>query len=247
MNKDEVLQNLKKYNLDSEKFIIIGSASLVMHGLKDSCADIDIAVSREYNDYLLDKFTCRFDANVDGYDIYMIDDIINFSNHYYDEFKGQKIDGYWVQTLDEVLNLKRKLNREKDKKDIELILNYLNQDINSLALAYLGDATYELYIRKYLTSKGNYKVKELGEKAKDYVSAKAQSNYLDKMVEDKFLTKEEEDIVRRARNHKVLSHPKNTSIIAYKKATGLEALLGYHETKNNQKRINEIMKYIVGD
>ena len=124
----------------------------------------------------------------------------------------------------------------------EKILN-----INSLAFAYLGDATYELYIRKYLTKKGNYKVKELQKMAVDYVSAKAQSNFLDKMTQDDFLTEDELEIVKRARNHKVLSHPKNTSIIVYKKATGLEALLGYLELNDNKSRINEIMKYIVGD
>ena len=67
------------------------------------------------------------------------------------------------------------------------------------------------------------------------------------MIEENYLTKEELEIVKRARNHKVLSHPKKTSIITYKKATGLEALIGYLELSNKQQRINQIMKYIVGD
>lgn len=119
--------------------------------------------------------------------------------------------------------------------------------INSLALAYLGDAVYEIYIRKYLVSKGNYKVKDLQEMAIKYVSAKAQSNFLDKMMENKFLTEEETQIVIRARNHKTTSHPKNTSIIVYKKATGLEALIGYLKINENENRIQEIMEYIVGE
>ena len=120
------------------------------------------------------------------------------------------------------------------------------ENINSLALAYLGDAVYEVYIRKHLIS-GNYKVKNLQEKAIKYVSAKGQSYYLDKMISDNFLNEDELLVVKRARNHKVLSHPKNTSIIVYKKATGLEALIGFLEISSNQKRIDEIMKYIVGD
>lgn len=123
----------------------------------------------------------------------------------------------------------------------------MNKDLNSLALAYLGDATYELYIRKYLTNKGNYKVKDLQEMAIKYVSAKAQSNFLDKLIENNLLTDNELEIIKRARNHKVLSHPKNTSIIVYKKATGLEALFGYLELNNNNQRIKEIIKYIVGE
>ena len=67
------------------------------------------------------------------------------------------------------------------------------------------------------------------------------------MISDNFLNEDELLVVKRARNHKVLSHPKNTSIIVYKKATGLEALIGFLEISSNQKRIDEIMKYIVGD
>ena len=111
--------------------------------------------------------------------------------------KEKTIENYLVQTPEEVLKLKKTLNRKKDQNDIKLILNYLNiLNINSLALAYLGDATYELYIRKYLTKKGNYKVKDLQEMAIKYVSAKAQSNFLDKMIEDNFLTSEELEIVK---------------------------------------------------
>ena len=248
MNKTELLNLLKKYNLDNKNIIIIGSAALVLNGIKETCQDIDIAVTKEYNDILLRSFNCTFEREIEHHKVYFIDDIINFSTHYYNEFKGKIIENYLVQTPEEVLKLKRTLNRAKDQTDIKLILNYLNNlNINSLALAYLGDATYELHIRKYLTQKGNYKVKDLQSMAIGYVSAKAQSAFLDKMIENNFLTNEELEIIKRARNHKVLSHPKNTSIITYKKATGLEALLGYLEKTNNQNRINEIMKYIVGD
>ena len=248
MNKEQILSTLKKYYLDNQKFIIIGSAALVLKGLKEECKDIDIAVTKEYNEYLLDTFDCTFEKEIDGYKVYYIDNIINFSVHYYNDYKGEIIDNYLVQTPKEVLELKRKLNRPKDKKDINLILNYLNKlNINSLELAYLGDAVYELFIRKYLVNKGNIKVNDLQVQAINYVSAKAQSHFLDKMIQNDFLNTEELDIVKRARNHKVLSHPKNTSIIVYKKATGLEALLGYHELAQNKKRIEEIMKYIVGD
>ena len=120
-------------------------------------------------------------------------------------------------------------------------------DSNSLSLAYLGDAVYELYIRTYLLSKGNYKVGDLQNMAVKYVSAKAQSAFLDKMIDDNFLTEEELTIVKRARNHKSHQSPKHTDIITYKKSTGLEALIGYLKLTNNEIRIEEIMKYIVGE
>ena len=120
-------------------------------------------------------------------------------------------------------------------------------DSNSLSLAYLGDAVYELYIRTYLLSKGNYKVGDLQNMAVKYVSAKAQSAFLDKMIDDNFLTEEELTIVKRASNHKSHKSPKHTDIITYKKSTGLEALIGYLKLTKNEIRIEEIMKYIVGE
>lgn len=113
------------------------------------------------------------------------------------------------------------------------------KDRNSLALAYIGDAIYEVYIREYLLNQGLEKVNKLQKEATKYVSAKGQANYLKMMIDDNFLMEEEVTIVTRARNHKTNSHPKNTDIITYKNATGLEALIGclYLE-----KSIVELMK-----
>lgn len=117
-------------------------------------------------------------------------------------------------------------------------------NLNSLALAYLGDAIYELYIRKYLLSKNIVKVKELQKEAVNYVSAKSQANFLNKMIDDNFLTDEEIDIVKRARNHKSHSS-KSTDIVTYKHSTGLEALIGYLSLENKNNRIDEIMNFIL--
>ena len=65
------------------------------------------------------------------------------------------------------------------------------------------------------------------------------------MLDEGFLSEEEITIVKRARNYKTTSHPKSCDIITYKYATGLEALIGYLELKNNKERINEIMKFIL--
>ena len=116
--------------------------------------------------------------------------------------------------------------------------------INSLALAYLGDAIYEVYVRKHLLDNNISKVNELQKNAVKYVSARGQSGYLNLMIENSFLTEEELEIVKRARNHKSHSQPKNTDIITYKHATGLEALIGYLYLCNNIDRINDIINYI---
>ena len=61
--------------------------------------------------------------NIDGYDVWFIDKLINFSNHYYGEIEYIELFGYKIQTIDSVLKLKKNLNRLKDKKDIKKILD----------------------------------------------------------------------------------------------------------------------------
>jgi len=121
------------------------------------------------------------------------------------------------------------------------------KEINALALAYLGDAIYEIYIRKYLIDNGIVKVKELQQEAIKYVSANGQAKYLKKLIEQNYFTEEEINIINRGRNHKSSRHPKSTDIITYKYATGFETLLGYLYLENRIDRINDIMKEIVGD
>ena len=116
-------------------------------------------------------------------------------------------------------------------------------NIGSLALAYLGDSIYEVYVRKYLINKKILKVNDLQKEATKYVSARGQASYLQKMLDNNFLTEDEINI--RARNHKSHAHPKNTDIITYKHATGLEALIGSLYLDNKIDRIAEIMNYIL--
>ena len=116
--------------------------------------------------------------------------------------------------------------------------------VNSLVLAYIGDALYEEYIRMYLIGKKINKVNDLQKVSINYVSAKRQAFFLDKMLELSFFNTEELDVIKRARNAKSHSNPKGCSVIEYKKATALEALIGYLKLEDRKTRIDEIMKII---
>ena len=119
-------------------------------------------------------------------------------------------------------------------------------EINAGALAYVGDAIYELIIRKYLISTKLNSVNKLQNESIKYVSAKAQAKFLDKIIDANILTKEELSTVSRARNYKPNSKPKNTDIKTYKKATALEALFGMLYLSNNKDRLEIITKEILG-
>ena len=117
--------------------------------------------------------------------------------------------------------------------------------VNSLVLAYLGDAVYEEYIRMYLTRKKINKVNDLQKESINYVSAKRQAYFLDKMLDSDFFNEEEISVIKRARNAKSHPNPKGCSVIEYKKATAIEALIGYLKLSNRMDRIDEVMNYIV--
>ena len=113
-------------------------------------------------------------------------------------------------------------------------------EYSSLALAYLGDAVYELYVRNYLLSKGNYSVNELHKAAVCYVQAKAQSDAVTALESE--LTEEEMRVYKRGRNAKPATLPKNANVGDYHRATGFEALAGYLYLQGNTKRLNQLFE-----
>lgn len=118
-------------------------------------------------------------------------------------------------------------------------------NINVLALAYMGDAIYETYVRDYLIKNNIVKVNELQEESIKYVSARSQAEILKRLIDLRYFSDEELDIIYRARNHKCNHKPKNTDIITYKNATGLEALVGYLYFEKNNDRIDDIMSKVI--
>ena len=84
MNKEEILKVLKKYNFDKDKYIVISGAAMVLLGIKESTSDIDISVTKDYYDYLLENYNCTFEkVNEYNNKVYFIDNIINFGFDYY--------------------------------------------------------------------------------------------------------------------------------------------------------------------
>ena len=113
-------------------------------------------------------------------------------------------------------------------------------------MAFLGDAIYEVYIRKYLLSKGITKIGELQKESIKFVSANGQRQILERIIDNNYLTNEEIEIVKWGRNAKG-PRSKKKDIISYRLATGLEALIGYLSINKQEQRIEEIMNYILGD
>lgn len=119
------------------------------------------------------------------------------------------------------------------------------KQLNALALAYMGDAVLEVFVREHLLKSGQVRPQRLHRLATNYVSAKAQANVLHKLREDNFFNEEEEAVLRRGRNAKSPTIPKNTNVQTYRYSTALEALIGYHYLQKNDERIHSIISAMI--
>ena len=97
--------------------------------------------------------------------------------------------------------------------------------MNGLTLAYIGDAYYELRIRKYLINQGITSVNLLHKNAILFTKGEAQSKIIEYFIEQELLTEDEMSYYKRGRN---ASGPgrKNIDAKTYHQATGFEALIG---------------------
>ncbi len=113
----------------------------------------------------------------------------------------------------------------------------------NLKYAYLGDAYYELSIRKYLYNKyPSFSMDAMHKENTFFSCCGMQSVIIKQLQNDSFLTQEEENIFKLARNEKTTSHPKNFTVNEYRNATGFEAVIGYLLLNDKYARADEIIK-----
>ena len=113
------------------------------------------------------------------------------------------------------------------------------RNINTTALAYMGDSVYEVYVRKHVMETGVVDANRLHKMGVTYVKAEAQAYAIKKIFEE--LSEEEKALVKRSRNRKAATKAKNADIITYKWATAFESLIGFLYLTDNIKRLEEII------
>ena len=110
------------------------------------------------------------------------------------------------------------------------------------ALAFLGDAVYEILVRERIVHRANMPVNKLHLQAVEQVRASYQSKAYE--VVEPVLTEEELAALKRGRNISSIKPPKNGTMQDYRRATGLECLFGYLYLKGEIQRINELFLMI---
>lgn len=109
--------------------------------------------------------------------------------------------------------------------------------LNGANLAYIGDAYYELRIRKYLIGKDITNQNKLHKLATKYVSASGHYKIMNYLIDK--LTTDEVAIYKRGRNKS--STRRNLKNEEYLASSGFESLIGYLYLNDNFDRLDEII------
>lgn len=141
MNFQAQFNSLKKLNLPTDQFVVVGSGSLSVRGIRESL-DLDVIVTQSLWGEMTKKYLVRINSfGAEDLDLENEIEILNPVQSIFGNSgiipveqifeKADLFDGIKFINLDHLSKIKLKLNREKDLKDIELINQYLS-DLNRI-------------------------------------------------------------------------------------------------------------------
>ena len=116
------------------------------------------------------------------------------------------------------------------------------RETNGVVLAYLGDAVWELEVRKYWISKG-LNLRNLNRRVKECVNAKKKSQLYREIFPN--LEEKYQMLGNRAKNGNIKSFPRSCSVQEYREATAFEALIAGFYTDGRIDLIENTLKLCV--
>lgn len=130
MNKEELINLIKTLKISKEEFWILSSGALVLRGIFPDAGDLDIAVTNKgmeelKNNYTLIPKNCglgQFYKVTENVECVCDGDKENL------EFQPEKIGEFYVQNIYQYLNFLKNSEREKDKKRIPLVEEYIKNN-----------------------------------------------------------------------------------------------------------------------
>ena len=120
LDKKQIIARLEELHLDDTKYWLITGGALVLYGLREQTSDIDLGCTSDLAD-LLQQEGFPVERMPDGTrKIVVAEDVEIFENWLED--KVERFEGVPVISIRGLIEMKRALGREKDFRDIQLIL-----------------------------------------------------------------------------------------------------------------------------
>lgn len=116
--------------------------------------------------------------------------------------------------------------------------------LGGAALAYVGDAVLEIYVREMIIAEGLTDTGKMSAEAQKLVRAEKQSELVDALLP--LLTEDENEIYKLGRNYKPSSKPRHAGAVEYHRASGFEAVFGYLHLIGSDSRAHELFDAVYG-
>lgn len=123
MKKGDILKKLRAFPLDPDGYWVVAGAAMVLYGIREETADIDLGCTPKTADRL-EKAGYPYRKTRNGRRWFIIgDDIEIFEDWLFDRVVS--VEGVPIISIQGLIELKRDLGREKDLVDLERIEQYL--------------------------------------------------------------------------------------------------------------------------
>ena len=127
MRKSDVIAKLQEFPYDPKEYWVVAGAAMVLYGIREECTDIDLGCTSKLADRLEEE-GYLFKTGPDGSRCFRIGgDVEIFENWLRDSITH--VEGIPVVSLNGLIEMKQELGREKDLRDIRLILAYMQREL----------------------------------------------------------------------------------------------------------------------
>ena len=118
---------MKEFPYDTKDYWVIAGAAMVLYEIREECSDIDLGCTKKLADQL-EADGYLYKTTSDGNRCFRIrNDIEVFENWLKDTITH--VEDIPVVTLTGLIEMKQELGREKDLRDIRLILAYMQREL----------------------------------------------------------------------------------------------------------------------
>ncbi|MBQ7060043.1 MAG: hypothetical protein IJM83_12220 [Firmicutes bacterium] len=125
MKKADIIEKLHSFPYDTKDYWVITGGAMVMYGIREETSDIDLGCTSELADRL-EKDGFLYQIKPDGTRWFRIgSDIEVYENWLYESV--ELVDGIPVISIPGLIAMKQTIGREKDKRDLKLIEEYLHR------------------------------------------------------------------------------------------------------------------------
>lgn len=126
MKKEELMQLIESLKINTDEFLILSSAALVIREICPDAGDLDIAVTQKGLEELKNNYELKQKDN--GW--YIVNDKVECVLERKENWKIEKYDQYNLENIEIYYEKIKSSNREKDRLRIPIVEEYINKKKN---------------------------------------------------------------------------------------------------------------------